>query len=346
MNGVHDMGGMDGFGKVEAEQNEPPFHETWEGRVLAMQRAMGYAGAWHIDDARYAQETLPPHDLSRRVLLLALGARHGEEPARARPGDADELKAGHSLRPGKPLPRKLTKDVVDAGMTRNSFFRQQQGPARFKPGDRVRTRNINPLTHTRLPRYARDKVGTVELIHGCHAFPDSVATDRGDDPQWLYTVVFDGREIWGPDADPTLTVSIDAFEPYLEPADMTAIRPRDARPVGARHPERRRRPGVPRAVGGAGLRHGAGAAQARPVHLAGMGGDARRRDQAGAGGGRSRHRRDLLSALAQRPRTAGRREGHRRRAACWRAITTPGTTPPTARRTAIRSSSGRRDFQP
>jgi nitrile hydratase beta subunit len=130
----------------------------------------------------------------------------------------DELKAGHSLRPGKKLARKLTKDVVDAGMTRMSFFRQQQGPARFKPGDRVRTVNINPLTHTRLPRYARDKVGRVELIHGCHAYPDSVASGRGDDPQWLYTVVFDGREIWGPDADSTLTISIDAFEPYLEPA--------------------------------------------------------------------------------------------------------------------------------
>src|SRR5205814_246367 len=60
MNGVHDMGGMDGFGKVEVERNEPPFHERWEGRVLAIQRAMGYAGAWHIDDSRYAQETLPP----------------------------------------------------------------------------------------------------------------------------------------------------------------------------------------------------------------------------------------------------------------------------------------------
>jgi nitrile hydratase len=103
-------------------------------------------------------------------------------------------------------------------MTRNSFFRQQQGLARFKPGDRVRTKNINPLTHTRLPRYARDKLGTVELIHGCHAYPDSVATDHGDDPQWLYTVVFDGNEIWGADADPTLKISIDAFEPYLDPA--------------------------------------------------------------------------------------------------------------------------------
>lgn len=218
MNGVHDMGGMDGFGKVEAEKNEPPFHEKWEGRVMAMQRSMGYAGAWHIDDGRYAQETLPP----RAYLAASYYWRWalGMEKNLLERGlvGEDEFKAGHSLRAGKKLARKLTKEVVDAGMTRMSFFRQQQGAARFKPGDRVRTVNINPLTHTRLPRYARDKVGTVELIHGCHAYPDSVASGRGDDPQWLYTVVFDGREIWGPDADPTLTISIDAFEPYLEPA--------------------------------------------------------------------------------------------------------------------------------
>jgi nitrile hydratase beta subunit len=218
MNGVHDMGGMDGFGKVEVEPNEPPFHEKWEGRVLAMQRAMGYAGAWHIDDSRYAQETLPPQvylavsyyqrwELAMEKNLLARGLVTPEE-----------LAAGRALQPTKPLPRKLTADVVQAGMTRNSFFRQQQGPARFKPGDRVRTVNVHPQGHTRLPRYARDKVGTVELIHGCHAYPDSVASGRGDDPQWLYTVVFDGSEIWGADADPRQTISIDAFEPYLEPA--------------------------------------------------------------------------------------------------------------------------------
>ena len=217
MNGVHDMGGMDGFGKVEVEENEPPFHATWEGRVLAMQRAMGYAGAWHIDDSRYAQETLP----ARTYLSVSYYQRWElamEKNLLLRGYVTEaELKAGHALGPTKPLPRKLTKDVVDAGMTRNSFFRQQQAPARFKPGDRVRTANIHPQGHTRLPRYARDKVGTVELIHGCHAYPDAVASGRGDDPQWLYTVVFDGREIWGPDADPTLTVSIDAFEPYLAP---------------------------------------------------------------------------------------------------------------------------------
>jgi nitrile hydratase len=218
MDGIHDMGGMDGFGKVEPEPNEPPFHAAWEGRVLAMQRAMGYAGAWHIDQSRFAQERLPPQ--------VYLGASYYQRWELAMEKNvvergyvgADELAAGHALRAGKPLKRKLTPDVVKQGMTRGSFYRQSQAPARFKPGDRVRTKNIHPATHTRLPRYARDKLGTVQLVHGCHAFPDAVAIDKGDDPQWLYTVVFEGSELWGPDADPTVQVSIDAFEPYLEPA--------------------------------------------------------------------------------------------------------------------------------
>jgi nitrile hydratase beta subunit len=218
MDGVHDMGGMDGFGKVEVEQNEPPFHAPWEGRVLAMQRAMGYAGAWHIDHSRFAQEQLPPLDYLGSVYyrrwMLAM-EKNVTERGFATP---EELKAGHAQSPGKELPRKLTLDVVGAGMSRSSFYRQQQGPQKFEPGDKVRTANIHPSTHTRLPRYARDKVGVVEMCHGCHMYPDSVATDRGDNPQWLYTVVFDSRELWGPDADPTLKISIDAFEPYLQKA--------------------------------------------------------------------------------------------------------------------------------
>jgi nitrile hydratase len=82
----------------------------------------------------------------------------------------------------------------------------------------VRAKNIHPVTHTRLPRYVRGHVGTVERDHGCHVFPDSAAIEAGENPQWLYTVVFDGRELWGEDSDPTVKVSIDAFEPYLEPA--------------------------------------------------------------------------------------------------------------------------------
>ena len=85
-------------------------------------------------------------------------------------------------------------------------------------GDRVRARNINPPTHTRLPRYVRGHVGVVELVHGCHVFPDSNALGAGENPQWLYTVCFDGAELWGAGADTSVKVSVDAWDPYLEPA--------------------------------------------------------------------------------------------------------------------------------
>jgi nitrile hydratase beta subunit len=219
MNGVHDMGGMDGFGKVEPEPNEPVFHAAWEGRVMAMMRAMGASGAWNIDMSRASREELPPDvylsssyyrkwALGMEQLLLDQGL---VQP--------DELAAGHALHPAKPLKRgPFTPEKVERILTRGSFFREAPSPARFAPGDRVRTKNIHPRTHTRLPRYVRGQIGVVELNHGCQVFPDAAVLGHGDDPQWLYTVSFNARDLWGPDADPTVTVSIDAFEPYLEPA--------------------------------------------------------------------------------------------------------------------------------
>jgi nitrile hydratase len=217
MNGVHDMGGMHGFGKVEPEPNEPPFHADWEGRVLAMQRAIRATRAWNIDMSRDAQERLPA-----KVYLAASYYQRwalGMEKNALEKGliDADELAAGHALRPGKPV-RRMTKDDVGGAFTRGSFGRPTGTVPRFKPGDRVRTRNVHPRTHTRLPRYARGHAGVVEAIRGCHVFPDSVAIDGHENPQWLYTVVFEGRELWGEAADRTLRVSVEAFEPYLEPA--------------------------------------------------------------------------------------------------------------------------------
>ena len=216
MNGVHDMGGMHGFGKVEPEPNEPPFHAAWEGRVLAMQRALRFTGAWNIDMSRDAQEQLPA-----RVYLGASYYQRwalGMERNALKQGliGADELAAGHALRPGRPL-KPMTRDDLAGAFTRGTFFRPTSTEPRYTAGDRVRAKNINPPTHTRLPRYARGRVGAVEAIRGCHVFPDSAATGAGDSPQWLYTVVFDGRELWGAQADPSLRVSIDAFEPYLDP---------------------------------------------------------------------------------------------------------------------------------
>jgi nitrile hydratase subunit beta len=219
VNGVHDMGGMDGFGKVEAEINEPMFHAEWEGRVLAMVRAMGAAGAFNIDSSRYYRETLPPHvylaSSYYKKWLLGLEGLLADKGYVA----ASELAAGHATEPAKPLKRgKFTVEDVERVMARGKFGRNAPAPASFKPGDRVRAKNMHPMTHTRLPRYARGHVGVVERNLGCNVFPDSAAMEAGENPQWLYTVVFDGVELWGPDSDPTVKISIDAFEPYLETA--------------------------------------------------------------------------------------------------------------------------------
>jgi nitrile hydratase subunit beta len=216
-NSVHDMGGMHGFGAVAPEPNEPVFHADWEKRVLALQRAMGATGLWTIDGGRASLENLPPAEylassyyrrwflgLERRVVAHGLV---GE----------DEIKAGRTLRPGIRLNRKMSLEDAKASRYAN-FERPAPAPARFKAGDRVKTRNINPPSHTRLPRYARDKIGTVEAVRGCHVYPDAAAIGAGDNPQWLYAVVFSGRELWGEEADPAISVSIEAFEPYLEPA--------------------------------------------------------------------------------------------------------------------------------
>jgi nitrile hydratase subunit beta len=216
MNVVHDMGGMQCFGPVEPEPNEPVFHSDWEARVLALNRAMGYARAWNIDMSRAAIENLPADVYLTRSYYEKWALRMERLLLDLKLVDADEIAAGHALRPGKPLPRKLDAADVAAALTRGSYGREPGAPARVEIGDRVRTRNINPTTHTRLPRYARGRVGTIECVRGCHVFPDSVAIGKGENPQWLYTLRFDGRELWGESCDPDLKVSIEAFEPYLE----------------------------------------------------------------------------------------------------------------------------------
>lgn len=218
MDGVHDMGGMDGFGKVEPEIDEPVFHAPWEGRVLAMQRALSFAGAWTIDQSRYAGEQIPPPVYLTASYYDRWAMAMERNAVECGLAGADELAAGRALRPGRPLANTLTAEIVKRGLFRGGFSRPTPAPARFTVGDRVRARNIHPRTHTRLPRYVRGHVGVIERVHGGYVYPDSVAMNEGENPQWLYVVQFDGRELWGADADPTVKVSVDAFEPYLEPA--------------------------------------------------------------------------------------------------------------------------------
>ena len=219
MNGVHDMGGMDGFGKVEPEADEPVFHAPWEGRVIAMTLAMGRTGMWNIDMARAARERQPAGFYLTASYYQSWGRRLETLLLESGLVTPDEIAAGHALHPAKPLKRsRLRVEEVPNSLKRGSYARPAAATARFSVGDPVRARNMHPATHTRLPRYTRGRRGVVERVHGAHVFPDSSALGAGEDPQWLYTVVFEGRELWGADADPGLKVSIEAFEPYLQPA--------------------------------------------------------------------------------------------------------------------------------
>jgi nitrile hydratase subunit beta len=219
VNGPQDLGGAHGFGPVVPEADEPVFHAEWERRVLALTLAAGAAGSWNLDQARFARESIPPaRYLASSYYEIWLA---GLERLLVEGGmvTAGELDSGRADGPAPPGGRRLTAADVPRALTsrRGSTARPATTEARFGPGAVVRARVMHPTGHTRLPRYVRGRTGVVEAEHGCHVFPDHHARGLGEDPQWLYTVVFDGRELWGADTDPTVTVSVDAFEPYLEP---------------------------------------------------------------------------------------------------------------------------------
>ena len=219
MNGAQDMGGMHGFGPVAPKPNEPVFHDEWERRAFALTLAMGTPGGWNIDMSRFARENRPPVEyLAMSYYQIWFAALEKMLKERDLVAD-DEVEAGHSLHPPKPVKRTLSPgDVAQVLYRGGPTERETNSAAKFKAGDRVRTKNINPLTHTRLPRYVRGHVGEIERVIGCHVFPDSNATGAGENPQWLYTVRFEGYELWGEAADSALQVSVDAWEPYLVPA--------------------------------------------------------------------------------------------------------------------------------
>lgn len=219
MNGPQDMGGRMGLGPVAPEAGEPLFHAPWEARALGLTLAAGALGRWTLDESRHARECLPwPVYLSASYYatwirgLEALLLRHGlVTPA--------ELAAPDSAEDAPPHPRRMAAAAVPGILSRGSpYDRPVTTPPRFRPGDRVRTRNLQPEGHCRLPGYVRSRTGTVEAEHGGFVLPDAHAHGRGEAPERLYTVVFAGPELWGAGTDPRLTVSVDAWESYLEPA--------------------------------------------------------------------------------------------------------------------------------
>ena len=222
MDGIHDLGGKQGFGPIIREDAEPVFHERWEAKVFAIMQAGARAGAYrNADQFRHAIERINPvayltHGYYGRwlggveTLLVEAGLLDREDLERRvhrAGGDANALIAA---RPSS-QPDRVNYDNDEGGS-----FRPLQSAPRFDVGDKVRARNVPSLGHTRLPAYARGCSGTVIVWHDGWILPDSNAHGRGENPQHLYTVSFAGEELWGEHAEPAVSINLDLFEPYLE----------------------------------------------------------------------------------------------------------------------------------
>jgi nitrile hydratase subunit beta len=209
MNGIHDMGGMQGMGPVQHEANEPVFHAEWEGRVFAINAALRAMGLWNLDTWRYQIESLAPVDYLRltyyeRWLRIneELVAKHGLLASGSEKAVPALTAAAAAQRLGRGVPSSDDPAVKP----------------QFTVGEQVRARNINPVGHTRLPRYARGKAGVVARDHGVYTFPDTNAHLEGEHRQHVYSVRFAARELWGEQAVAKDSVYIDMWDGYLEHA--------------------------------------------------------------------------------------------------------------------------------
>ena len=215
MNGIHDMGGMHGYGPIIAEENEPYFHHEWERQAFPLFASLYVGGHFNLDEFRHAIERMTPaHYLETSYYEHWM---HAFETLLLEKGviTIDELAGRTKPIPLAPGATVLTKDMVQPVISTGASARVGHDIApRFQVGDHVRAKNLNPTTHTRLPRYVRNKVGRIESDHGVFITPDSMAHGLGEHPQHVYSVRFTALELWGkplPDK-----VYIDMWDDYLE----------------------------------------------------------------------------------------------------------------------------------
>ncbi|MBI3302370.1 MAG: nitrile hydratase subunit beta [Deltaproteobacteria bacterium] len=220
MNGVHDMGGMTCFGPIVREENEPIFHAPWERRVFAMMMmAMGQVDT--LDAFRHAIERMDPvHYLTSTYYehwLAAIETLAVEKGLLTK----EELATGTATSTSESTRTPLRPEDVVAIVRHGGSTQRQTGRTtpRFKPGDRVVARNLNPPGHTRLPRYVRGKRGVIDHVHGTFVYPDTNAHGGGEQPQPVYCVRFDAAELWGSTTPARDSLYIDLWEDYLENAE-------------------------------------------------------------------------------------------------------------------------------
>jgi nitrile hydratase len=223
MNGIHDLGGMHGFGPVDAEPNEPYFHHEWEKTVLALQQATRLLRMFNIDEFRHGIERMEPVEYLRASYYerwLASITTNLIEKGLISDAELAARIAALAADPDTPRPQRDDPELVERLMNRGPRPpRADDGSTeyRFNPGDEVITRNFHPPGHTRLPRYVRAKRGVVDHLQGVQVFADTNAHGLGRQPQMVYSVRFRADELWGESAEPNQLLYIDLWESYLEP---------------------------------------------------------------------------------------------------------------------------------
>jgi nitrile hydratase subunit beta len=217
MNGVNDMGGRQDMGPIQYEKGEPVFHAPWEGRMYALNRTMRAWDKWNLDASRRAGELIPPAEYFRMSYYEKWLASLIDLMVEGNLVTRAEIESGKPGASSRGTPPVTAANAVAISTIRPSARRDVAVSPRFKLGERVRARNLNPIGHTRLPRYARGKAGTVERDHGVFLFPDTNAYFLGEKPQHVYSVRFSARELWGEQAMPQDAVYLDMFDDYLEP---------------------------------------------------------------------------------------------------------------------------------
>ena len=214
MNNVHDMGGLQGFGPIPIETDGHIFHAPWEKRAFALTVAMNYTRQWNIDTSRSMRESLPPLRYLSNTYYQTWLDGLGRLLLKSELVTEEELESGKVSSAPKagvipPTPETITTILLKG----SSSAREPQTPAKFAVGQCVRTLEMHPKTHTRLPMYCRDKQGVITACHGVFVYPDKNAIGP-DEPQWMYTVEFDGQTLWGSDST-AASVSLNCWEPYL-----------------------------------------------------------------------------------------------------------------------------------
>ena len=218
MNGIHDLGGMHGFGPMVIERQEPVFHAHWESRVFALRLACGFHRKWNADMGRYARECMPP--------VQFLSASYYERGLYALEQllvgstliNAQELQAGRAEAVNYDGPVLQPGDIPKLVRSRRQMRLDEPVMPRFRVGEKVLARNINPMGHTRMPRYVRGRSGTIDRDHGVFTFADSHAMTRDKKPQHLYSVRFSATELWGDNASPRDSVYVDLWDDHLKSA--------------------------------------------------------------------------------------------------------------------------------